>query len=245
MTPDDRHEAQAREGLRAWAAFPAGREPRPVVLLGEAVRSGAFPDGQKKLAFHHGAIEAVPGFPAPVLQALRGEPKDWAGPPLLVTAATLGSARFDTDRGPRHLPAWNVRAQDVTEPILVLDPAVSWMIWEPPGQEHGRWPHTTAALEADGRTLTVRFIGSSGAYVDHTATRTLESGNAVALVYRERDKRGGSGWRAGVGVIQEVTALLARPLGSRVLLDMTGSPVMVTAADQGFRSVAARPEPSM
>ena len=52
-------EDQARRGRAAWAAFPADRQPRPVVLLGLAVRPGAFPEGQK-MAFLRGAIESVP-----------------------------------------------------------------------------------------------------------------------------------------------------------------------------------------
>ena len=56
--------------------------------------------------------EAEPGFPAPVLQALRSQPDDgYDGPPLLVTDATLTSAQYETDRGPRVLPTWVVQAQ--------------------------------------------------------------------------------------------------------------------------------------
>jgi hypothetical protein len=60
MSADDPREALARAGLQAWAAFPAGREPRPLVLLDTipAVRrSGLFPDEQDK-AFLHGAVDA-------------------------------------------------------------------------------------------------------------------------------------------------------------------------------------------
>jgi hypothetical protein len=76
MTLDDRQRARARQGQLAWAGFPADRQPRPLVLLHSPVRSGGFPDTQTKMAFLHGAFEAVPGFPAVVLQALRSQPED-------------------------------------------------------------------------------------------------------------------------------------------------------------------------
>lgn len=235
MAADDPREAQARHGLEAWAAFPADREPRPVVLLDTipAVRpSGLFPDEQKKLAFLHGAVDAVPGFPAPVLEALRGQPGDHEGPPLVLADAVLGSARYETDRGPLVLPTWEVHAQGVFHAIHVLDPAVSGsgQVWEPPGRKRigGRRP--TVILGADGRTLTMSFTGGSHACSDNAPARTLESGNAIALLNTERLKprQSGWGWYAGVGVRREVATVLDRPLGNRVLLDIKGAPVIVT-----------------
>jgi len=80
MTRDDERREQVREELQAWAGFPADRQPRPLVLLGPAARPGGFPDGHKKMAFLQGAIQAAPGFPGPVLHALRGQPGGYAGP---------------------------------------------------------------------------------------------------------------------------------------------------------------------
>jgi hypothetical protein len=77
-----------------WAGGPLIRPANrpapplaPLVLLDTipAVRpSGPFPDEQTKTAFMQGAVEAVPGFPTPVLDALRGQPGEHAGPPLLL-----------------------------------------------------------------------------------------------------------------------------------------------------------------
>jgi hypothetical protein len=63
---------------------------------------------------------------------------------------------------------------------------------------------------------------------DQDPARTLESGNAVALVFTERLKPRESFWRADVGRRREVTAVLPSPLGNRVLLDIKGGPVVVT-----------------
>lgn len=234
MSSDDPQEAQARRGLEAWAAFPADRDPRPLVLLDTipAVRpSGLFPDEQTKLAFLHGAVAAVPGFPAPVLVALRGQPGEYAGPPLLLADAVLGSFRYETDRGPRALPTWEVHAQGVFHPIQVLDPAAvsSGQVWDPPGRIRISGQRPAATLGADGRTLTMSFTGS-GRYADsdQAPARTLESGNAVALMFTERLKPRESFWRADVGVRRKVTAVLPSPLGNRVLLDIKGGPVVVT-----------------
>lgn len=76
MRTDDHKPEQANRRLEAWAGFPAGRDPRPLVLLSPLVRAGPFPpDGRAKLAFVRGLVEAAPGFPAEVLAALRAHPR--------------------------------------------------------------------------------------------------------------------------------------------------------------------------
>lgn len=235
MASDDSQEAQARRGLEAWAAFPAGCDPRPVVLLDTvpAVRpSGLFPDKQTEMAFLHGAVEAVPGFPAQVLEMLRGQPGEYAGPPMLLADAVLGSFRYETDRGPRVFPTWEVHAEGVFHAIQVLDPAVmsSGLVWEPPGRKRVSGARPKVIVGADGRTLTMSFIGSSFADSNQPPARVLELGNAVALVFWERMRPLRSGWYAGTGRKREVTVVLSTPLGSRVLLDAKGAPVLVTPA---------------
>ena len=173
MATDDSPDAPARRGLDAWAAFPAHRDPRPVVLLDmiPPVYLVFSPDEQTRLSFLHGAVEAVPGFPAPVLEAVRGQPgeyagppleavrgqpEDYAGPPLLLTCAVLGTFRYETDRGPRSLPTWDVRVEGISHPIHVLDPAVitSGQVWEPAGRKRAEDHRPTVAVGADDQTLT-------------------------------------------------------------------------------------------
>jgi hypothetical protein len=224
MTGDDRRREQARRGLEAWAAFPADREPRPLVLLGPAALPGGFPDGQAKLAFLHGAVRAGPGFPVAVLRALRREPTWYAGPPLYLSTATLSTAEFVTDRGRQELPAWRVRVKRVPEPIVVLDPAIAELSWQPPGPVPAGWQGTAAMLDPDGCTLTMAFTGSP--HVSYPDVDVLESGAAVAVLPVPSSLR--PGWYTTVGQRSEVTVTLDRVLGSRILLDGRGSPVMVT-----------------
>jgi hypothetical protein len=218
--------------LQAWARFPADRAPRPLVLLSPAVQASTFPsDGKAKLAFVRRLVEAAPGFPAEILQALR-PCRQQAGPPvepLLVTKATPGIAEFWTDRGRQELPAWNVHARGIPEPVCqVLDPGISQQAWRPPGlEDHELYgDNGTAALGADGRTITLSFTGIPRAFADYPRAEVLEAGSAVAIVPVPVDI-GPPGLRAAYGEKREVTTVLARPLGSRVLLDRRGRPALV------------------
>jgi hypothetical protein len=87
------------------------------------------------------------------------------------------------------------------------------------------WGHSTAVVGADGRTVTLRFIFGSE-YADYPYAEVLEAGGAVAVLPVEVDI-GPPGFRAGPSLPREVTVLLTRPLGARVLLDGKGLPVMV------------------
>ena len=196
MSRVDQREAQGRQGLKAWAGFPADRQLRPLILLSSAVQPGSFPNVQTKLAFHHGLIEAASDFPTQLLDALRGQPRPWEGSPLLLTSATPGEREFATDRGRKRLPAWCVWAQDVPEPIWVLDPAISHQSWQPPGQESRSWPWPEASLGTDGRTLTLNFTGNQESHTSYPGARVLESGNAVAMIPIRKELV--TGWRAGV-----------------------------------------------
>jgi hypothetical protein len=232
VSPHGQDQDQVQRCLHAWAGFPADRHPRPLVLLGPAVRAGSFPaDGRAKLAFVRGLVEAAPGFPAQILQALRPGRQEAAPPvePLLVTAATPGTAGFLTDRGQRELPAWEVHARGVPEPIWVLDPATSQQAWRPPGlEEHELTGDTGSAhLGADGRTITLSFPGIPRAYADYPRADVLEAGAAVAVVPVSVDI-GPPGFRRAYGEQRQVGVVLTRPLGPRVLLDGHGRPVLVS-----------------
>lgn len=148
----------------------------------------------------------------------------------MLADAVLGSARYETDRGPRVLPTWEVHAQGVFHAIHVLDPALisSGQVWEPPGRKRigGRRPEVT--LGSDSKTLTMSFTGDSSASIEDGPARTVESGNAVALMNMETHRPRRAGPVAGGGVRREVTAVLERPLGNRVLLDVKGAPVIVS-----------------
>ena len=195
-------------------------------MLSSAALSGAFPDGQTKLAFVNGWVNGVPGFPAQILAALRRERRPGEGSPLVLESAIPGEREFATDRGRKRLPAWCVRARGVHDPIWVLDPATSRQSWQPPGQEDRYWRGHEASLATDGRTLSVSFTGSPEPY-SYLGATILESGNAVAVIPVGEERA--AGWHTLVGQTRQVSATLARPLGNRVLLDEHGAPVMVTS----------------
>ncbi len=238
MTVPEFRREQARRALQAWSGFPADRQARPLVLLGGVTMSGGFRTGEQKIAFIRGAIEVVPGFPPDILRVMRREPRDHAGPPLTLTTAAKSSTQFCTDRGRRQLPAWKVRARDVPEPIWVLDPATIQQAWWPSDQDFPGWQGTTAALQPDGRTLTMTFTGGPAAWKQYPSAEVLESRGALALIPAEVDT-GPDGWRILVGHPREVMVTLARPLGNRVLLDQSGAPVMVSTPDHQSRQAPA------
>ncbi|MGH9919429.1 MAG: hypothetical protein ACRD6W_11265, partial [Nitrososphaerales archaeon] len=73
------------------------------------MRSGGFPNGETKRAFVSGAIEAAPGFPSELLDAVAataGREQSYNGPSLILKTAVLSETEFVTDRGRRQLAAW-------------------------------------------------------------------------------------------------------------------------------------------
>jgi hypothetical protein len=141
-----------------------------------------------------------------------------------LTTATPGTAEFATDRGRQELPAWQVRAEHVPEPMWVLDPAIAQLTWDPPETVTVGWRGTTATLDPGGCILTMAFTGSP--HVSYPHVDVLESGAAVAVLPVPSELR--PGWYTTAGQRREVTVTLDRPLGPRILLDGTGAPVMVT-----------------
>jgi hypothetical protein len=216
---------KVERALAAWSQFPVSQVPRPLVLLGSAVQPGGYPDGQTKLAFARGAVEAVPGFPGAVLDILRARRQPHDGPKVLLTQASLGTAEFVTDRGHRELPAWTVSAQGVTEPIKVLDPGVLESVWRPADDQPGWWSSRAAAHGA-GQLVTLEFIGTPYAFADYCGAEVVETDAAVGIIPAATDI-GPGGPRAAFAQRRLVSVTLATPLGSRILLDQHGSPVMV------------------
>lgn len=249
---EQRRQAQRRQ--KAWAGFPAYREPRPLVLLGPTVLVWSIRDGKARLAAERGLIEAIPGFPTDILHALRGHRgtdacscvgdqqiadafgvptrtfhcADTSVAPLLVTAAAPGIAKFLTDRGQQQLPAWEVHAEGVSHPIWVLDPDAIQRAWKPPGLDDRdlAWRGSIAELTPNGRTIAMSFAGVEDADTKYPRAAVLEGKAMVAIVPVAVDI-GPSDRRKGYEWYREVSAALTQPLGPRVLLDANGCPVLV------------------
>ena len=250
-TGPGRGAGRLRHVLRDWSAFPANATPRPLVLTGPPVADPAsgFPNGAAKLAYLEGAFDlpaalpsgpaAVPGFPLITAKKAAGVLRSVAakGPPvtsrLTVTGVRLGTAVFDTDRGPRQLPAWLFGLAGVRDPAGVLAVAAS-RIFVPPGHPANGRPFVDDAwLGRDGRTLTVRFFGAPSGTGPCSASYTLDrafSSAAVAVAVQEH-KRDGTALCAAVGYPRRVTVALPAPLGGRVLVDAaSGVAIPVTPA---------------
>lgn len=218
--------------LATWAAFPAHRTPRPLVLTGTdlvRVPETGFPDVEHKLAHLAGAIVADCALPAAVLTRLQGDSQPYSGDPLVVSAAARGHAEFPSDRGPVLLPAWEIVMDDVPGVFVVVDPEVVDQAWWAGGPtDTGHQGYDVALGNTDGVALTLSFIGSPDVYTDyHPPLRIHSSPGAVVVGLPVAVDVSGGGPRALYAQRRELTVELPEPLGDRVLVNAFGLPVPV------------------
>lgn len=218
--------------LDRWAGFPAAATPRPVVLIDGYVhvQQGGFESVAAKNAFIAGAVEPAVDAPSPVLDLLRGSRRGFDGPPLTVTDLRRSSAPFNTDRGARSLPAYELVIPGAVAPVVVLDPA--YPVWWPPTPAAER-PNTSGPvwIEDDDRTLHVpvggnvltetrrcEFTETDTAVLVRTFTteRRMDPGTAIPLVL----------------IMKRAVGHLRQPLGGRVLVSENGLPLAVVRVDQ-------------
>jgi len=229
----------ARWALQQWSAFPA-RGQRPLVLVGPAIWSqGGFLDGAAKLAYLSGDWQLPPSVPTAVLATARANMRGGAtrrrdGPPLEIHTAHRTSARFETDRGPLNLSAWQLHSDQAKGPIWVLDPELASGAWAPAlvvsdptfiHPPHGQTFQATT-VGSEGTRLRVSFGGGSPRCVEYLSAEVLESERAVVVLPEAHDI-GPPGFRTWKGYTRDVVAELGRPLGDRVLVDVDASPVAV------------------
>jgi hypothetical protein len=260
--PNTQSTEQLRRALRAWSGFPVNASRRPLILLEGQVgnpSSGGFPDDASKIAFGDGAINVPAEFPPgpaasggfALLSARQafGLFKSTAGqgPPatvdLTVTSVRLGTAFFQTDRGPRPLPAWLFAFQGVQGPAPVLAVAPT-DIYTAPRIATGRIASLGARLGADGRTLTVTFSGAppgpgpcSANYSLYTAVSKTGVALAVRAYQRIHDRNAVCALQASV---RHVVTVLSAPLGNRVVID-AGSDAAVAVMGASFGSSTSSP----
>jgi hypothetical protein len=243
---------QLLRALQAWSGFPVSASPRPLVITGGRVadpRHG-FPPGAAKLAYFERAVKVPAAWPSGISAAdgfqlisareAFGVFKSTAGrgPPapirLTVTTVRLGSALFQTDRGPRRLPAWLFGFAGIRGPAAVLAVAPA-RIFSPAGLPADGPPFVSGArLGPDGRTLTVEFTGAPSGIGPCTAGYHLllaVSGSAIAVAVREQ-AHGGNACRS-VGYPRRVTAVLPVPLGARVVVDAASSTSVTVTTTPG------------
>jgi len=245
---------QMRHTLIVWSGFPAGSSQRPLVLSGARVLAphDGFPTKTDKAAFANGAINAPSSYPrTPVTTSGYGlitatdavalmSSTEATGFHLQITKVRLGEGTFQTDRGPRLLPAWLVWFAGVRTPAVVA----AVRIFNPPGIPTSVTPVIRAAVVgANERTMTITFSTGDRPCGQYTLN-VAESRTAVAVAVV-----GLRGRSAGCSALRELTATLGKPLGGRVLVDgLTGVPVSVAwigqqprfaSRDPGVKFVAA------
>lgn len=200
--------------LQAWADFPVDRKPRPILLLGPAVRESGYHTDEAKIAFATGRLQlaaALPAGPAAIATTLPdgvyelpavtaaqayeqlravGSPQnapDATPTPLRITKVTLGTASFDTDRGALTLPAWLFEAPDSFEPLAVPALAAS-AFWKHDAVVSPSFAEASV-LSADGLTLSVQLpaphpTACPGEPLLRYVAEVAESGSAVAVGVR-------------------------------------------------------------
>ncbi|MBV9823788.1 MAG: hypothetical protein JO144_16280 [Actinobacteria bacterium] len=241
--------------LARWQSFPAGADPRPLVLVSSGVSgpSSGFATGTGQAPLVASALDLAVPLPAapataggyPVVPAERAVARLRAAvpldastnTPLRIVSAALAQADFGTDRGRRRLPAWRFGLDLVREPVWVLavDAPVLWS--HRPDRAYD--PGFPATVLPDGRTVSYDFLGApddSGSCGVRYSAGATESPSAVVIEVRGVDQGeplppGAVSAACPPGVRRTVTVRLAAPLGGRVLLTADGAPVMVTAAN--------------
>jgi hypothetical protein len=161
--------------------------------------------------------------------------------PLQITGAKLTTATFQSSRGPAQVPVWEFSLKDTPAkldqlavgtdftppPVPTNDPQVA-QPWVGPQPE-------SATVDASGTTVTLTVVGAPDTGdkpcgADYTA-EAIESGTAVVVIVYEHQGPSPAMPVActAVGAFRTVPVALARPLGSRTLIDLQAQPIPVTA----------------
>ena len=165
--------------------------------------------------------------------------------PLQITGARLMTATFQSSRGPVLAPAWefslkdtNVKLDQVAVGTDFTAPPVPTPSGEATGQQEAQpWvgpPVQSATVDASGMTLTVTVVGAPDpgdkpCGADYTAEAVESDSGVVVIVYEHRSPSTVPVACTLVGAARTVPVTLAKPLGSRTLIDLQAQPVSVTA----------------
>ncbi len=220
------------DGGNAKMAWYAGLFVAPTPLP-----SDAPPDGQVR--WQDGTTHAVPVLSAE--QAFTDMKAAGVSPcldctPLQVTGARLTTATFGSSRGPAQVPAWEFSLKDTD--VKLDQEAVGGQPAAPPyvgPQATQPWvgpPVESATVDSSGMTLTVSFVGAPDpgnkpCGADYTA-EAVESDAAVVVIVYEHDNPM-PGACLDVGALRTAQVTLAKPFGTRTLIDLAAQPISVTA----------------
>jgi hypothetical protein len=152
---------------------------------------------------------------------------------LTVTGAQPGAVTIRTSRGLASVPAWRfsvaglgwkVSEVAVARGALVVLPP--YIPTSPAGRGNTQMVSGLTAVSADGRTLTLTFPGGAcdaawGAYLYETST------TVVAGSWEKSSTPSGNAMCPAMAVLRTARVTLARPLGTRVTLDVaSGLPLV-------------------
>ncbi|SEH01825.1 hypothetical protein SAMN05444920_12276 [Nonomuraea solani] len=237
--------------LDDWAAFPADRAPRPLLIIGDlpmAAPSERMPDELKTMTRNRafvrkfGPVETPSGkvrveLPdGPAEMSLISAEKAFtamarpAPDTVEVVRGELGSASFGTDMGAVKLPAWLFYVRGAEAPVAwpAIDPAALWK----PGEVRATAVAADARLAPDGRSLTVSLPGPPdpcpGQQPVRYETRVIESEQAVAVGVRAVGAPAEDCVRLAFGRMADYGFVLKSALGGRVLVDAQGGVIPVT-----------------
>ncbi|MBE3014536.1 hypothetical protein IL992_35980 [Microbispora sp. NEAU-D428] len=234
-----------KRAVAQWAAFPAGRHPRPIVLLddlplltGEAKAANraelsarlpgddpgpamvALPDQEARLS-RISAAEAY-GAMAARLARTRGEPR-----PIRITGSRYEEREWATDRGPLSLPTWTFLAEGGgTAAWPALTPDAFWR----PGELRSSGSLGVISVDPEGTRL-VALMDWPRAGCDGEAPQIevlrRESEAVVLIGLRETGSRDDDCVQSAFGLLKEQVFELGSPLGGRVVIDPLGNPAHV------------------
>lgn len=214
--------------LQRWQDFPVAQTPRPIVFLDSPVHLGdhGFIDNDAKTSWIAGAIETTVSLPDGLLNLItEGRPRKPAPRTLTITSVRPHEETFRCDRGPRRLPAYQLKVSGLVQPCTVIDPTTEFW-WPRSADDPGHRHVDKASIEQDDRTLNFPAFGGI-LTVFHRAEfaeyPTCVVGHAVTS---EKDAAPGTVIPT-VGIRAMVTGHLDAPLDGRVLLHESGEPVAV------------------
>lgn len=249
-------EKAAREALALWDRFPAGAQPRPIVIpFGPGIVNPPR-DQNEDLALYQAtwnftsprATDVAAArrhhwiSPAAAITALRNGVKHAPTPATTLTVRVrLGQASFVTDRGRLDLPAWQFYFGRFREPasVLAVVPfnALPLRRLDPNGVGNSQ-DGEQAVISADGQTLTISFTGGHAGNQpcdDSYSASAAQSTHAVAFTIYEHPAPAPPDTACSlVGYERTAVVRLTRPLGARVLVDSTDGGAIPVARKPTF-----------
>ncbi|MFB7664603.1 hypothetical protein ACFC1R_11755 [Kitasatospora sp. NPDC056138] len=246
---------RAAEVARAWPGSALERAWRdgyyPLAVPPEWLPEDAFHSGDDKFAYWSGRLELRTPLPAsgpdaevvwrdgarltlPLLPAGRvlaglteGRPpcQDHCTP-LSVTAVRAGTRQVDTSRGPATIPVWEFGVAGYTDPfsypaVLPRPPLTAW--GEPRPRPFAEQSASWSGTSPDGLTLTGTV--TLGGCDRPLPGEVYETDRAVVLIARRDSGAEPAAVCPASATAGTETFRLGRPLGTRVVLDLsTGEP---------------------